>query len=132
MSYERREITLHTRIALPVKSFKHKIFADNYSDKYLVTTPGKIIFNEIFPDTFQYIADGTAENIESITPAKYFIEKGTNIKEFIEQMELVPAFNKGVLSKLIAQIYKRYQTTETSVMLDKLKDLSILLYLELV
>ena len=123
MSYERREITLHTRIALPVKSFKHKIFADNYSDKYLVTTPGKIIFNEIFPDTFQYIADGTAENIESITPAKYFIEKGTNIKEFIEQMELVPAFNKGVLSKLIAQIYKRYQTTETSVMLDKLKDL---------
>ena len=38
-------------------------------------------------------------------------------------MPLVEAFNKGVLSKLIAQIYKRYQTTETSVMLDKLKDI---------
>ena len=38
-------------------------------------------------------------------------------------MELVPAFAKGVLTKLIAQIYKRYQTTETSIMLDKLKDL---------
>ncbi len=123
MSYERREITLHTRIALPVKSFKHKIFPDIYMDKYLVTTPGKLLFNEIFPDTFQYINDGSAENIEKITPKKYFINRGENIKEAIKEMPLVEAFNKSVLGKLIAQIYKRYQTTETSVMLDKLKDL---------
>ena len=123
MAYERRELTLHARIALPVNSFKHKIFPDNYLDKYLVTTVGKILFNEIFPDTFQYINDGTSENIEKITPAKYFLPKGTNIPETIVQMELVPAFAKGVLTKLIAQIYKRYQTTETSIMLDKLKDL---------
>ncbi len=123
MSYERREITLHTRIALPVKSFRHKIFPDKYMDKYLMTTPGKILFNEIFPDTFQYIAEGTSENIEKVTPSKYFIDKGTNIPEKIKEMPLTEAFNKSVLSKLIAQIYKRYQTTETSVMLDKLKDL---------
>jgi len=123
MSYERREITLHTRIALPVRSFKHKIFPDIYMDKYLVTTPGKLLFNEIFPDTFQYIAEGTTENIEKITPKKFFIDKGENIKEKIEQMPLTDAFAKGILSKLIAQVYKRYQTTETSIMLDKLKDL---------
>ena len=123
MSYERREITLHTRIALPVKSFKHKIFPDKYMDKYLVTTPGKILFNEIFPDTFQYIAEGSSENIEKVTPAKFFLDKGVNIPEAIKNMPTVDAFAKGVLSKLIAQIYKRYQTTETSVMLDKLKDL---------
>ncbi len=123
MAYERREVTLHTRIAIPVKSFKYKIFPDSYHDKYLVTTPGKLIFNEIFPDTFQYINDGSSENIEKITPAKYFINRGENIKESIQKMELADPFNKGVLTKLIAQIYKRYQTTETSVMLDKLKDL---------
>ncbi|MDO4962759.1 MAG: DNA-directed RNA polymerase subunit beta' [bacterium] len=123
MSYERREITLHTRIALPVSSFTRKIFPDKYLDKYLVTTPGKLLFNEIFPDTFQYIAEGSSENIEKVTPAKFFINKGENIKEKIEAMPVVDAFAKGVLSKLIAQIYKRYQTTETSVMLDKLKDL---------
>ncbi len=123
MCYERREITLHTRIAVPVSSFKHKIFPDKYMDKYLVTTPGKIIFNEIFPDSFQYIAEGTSENIEKITPSKFFINRGENIPEIIKDMPIVDAFNKGVLSKLIAQIYKRYQTTETSVMLDKLKDL---------
>ena len=123
MAYERREITLHTRIALPVKSFKHKIFPDKYMDKYLVTTPGKIIFNEIFPDTFQYINDSSVDNATKSTPSQYFIDKGKNIKEEIAKMPLVKPLNKGALVRLIAQIYKRYHTTETSVMLDAIKDL---------
>ena len=123
MAYERREITLQTRIAIPVSSFKHKVFPDTYKGKYLVTTPGKLIFNEIFPDSFQYINDGSEENIEKVTPKKYFLEKGVNIPEEIAKMELVKPFAKKVLTKLVAQIYKRYQTTETSVMLDKMKDL---------
>ncbi len=123
MAYERREITLHTRIVLPVKGFKYKLFPETYMNKYLVTTAGKIIFNEIFPDTFQYINEGTEENIEGITPKKYLLDPGTNIPEAIAAMPLVKPFNKGVFGKLIAQIYKRYQTTETSIMLDKLKDL---------
>ncbi len=123
MAYERREITLHTRIALPVRSFKHKVFPDTYMDKYLVTTVGKLIFNEIFPDSFQYINDGSTENIEKITPSKYFLDKGTNIKEAIANMPIVEPLLKGAYVKLIAQVYKRYQTTETSIMLDKLKDL---------
>ena len=123
MAYERREITLHTRIAIPVKSFKHKLFPDKYMEKYLVTTVGKLLFNEIFPDTFQYINEGSSENIEKITPAKYFLDMGTNIKEAIANMEIVKPFAKKALTSLIAEIYKRYQTTETSIMLDKLKDL---------
>ena len=123
MAYERREVTLHSRIALPVKSFRHKIFPDKYMDKYLVTTPGKIIFNEVFPDTFQYINDGSAANATKATPSKYFIDKGKNIPEEIKNMPLVKAFNKGAIVRLIAQIYKRYQTTETSIMLDAIKDL---------
>ena len=123
MSYERREITLHTRIALPVKSFKYKIFPDEYLNYYLVTTPGKLLFNEIFPDTFQYINEPSSENIEKITPKKFFIEPGANIKERIKNMPINSPFKKGDISEVIAQIYKRYQTTETSVMLDKLKDL---------
>ena len=109
MAYQRGEITLHTRIALPVKSFTHKIFPDKYMDKYLVTTPGKLIFNDVFPDTFQYINDGSDENIKNITPAKYFIDKGKNIPEEIKAMPAAKALNKGALSALISEIYKRYQ-----------------------
>lgn len=123
MAYERREITLHTRIALPVSSFKHKLFTDDKKDKYLVTTVGKIKFNEILPDSFPFVNEPTDENIQQITPSKYFIDRGKDIPEEIAKMPLVKPFAKGALEKIIAQVFKRYKTTETSIMLDKLKDL---------
>ena len=123
MAYERREISLHTRIAIPVSSFKYKLFTENQKEKYLVTTVGKIKFNEILPDTFAFINEPTDENISNITPNKYFLEKGTNIPEAIKNMDIVKPFAKGTLEKIIAQVFKRYKTTETSTMLDNLKDL---------
>ena len=123
MAYERRDITLHTRICIPAKAFKHKIWTDEQKDKYLVTTAGKIIFNEIFPDTYPYINEGSKENIEYMTPDKFFIEKGKNLPEEVAKMPVVPALIKKDLGKIIAQIFKRYKTTETSIFLDKLKDL---------
>ncbi len=123
MAYERREVTLHTRIAIPVDSFKYKLFTENQKGKYLVTTVGKIKFNEILPDSFAYINEPTDDNISNITPNKYFLERGTNIPEAIKEMPLVKPFAKGTLEKIIAQVFKRYKTTETSTMLDKMKDL---------
>ncbi len=123
MAYDRDEITLHTRIAVPVNSFKYKLFTETQKGKYLVTTVGKIKFNEILPDSFPYVNEPTDDNIQNITPNKYFLEKGSNIKEEISKMELVKPFAKGTLEKIIAQVFKRYKTTETSSMLDKMKDL---------
>ena len=122
MAYERRDLGLHTRIAIPVKSFKHKLFTEEQLDKYLVTTVGKIKFNEILPDTFPYLNEGTKENIEGITPMKYFLPMGSNIPEEIKNMDLVKPFIKKTLGQIIAQVFKRYKTTETSAMLDALKD----------
>ena len=123
MAYERREITLHTRIAIPVRSFRHKVFLDEQKDKYLVTTPGKLLFNEILPDSFAYLNEPSDANITNMTPNKYFLPMGANIKEEISKMELVKPFAKGTLESIIAQTFKRYKTTETSIMLDRLKDL---------
>jgi len=123
MAYERREITLHTRIVIPVDSFKYKIFTEEQHGKYLVTTVGKIKFNEILPDSFPYVNEPSDENIKVITPDKFFIERGKNIPEVVRDMPLVMPFKKKILEKIIAQIFKRYKTTETSVFLDNLKDL---------
>ncbi len=123
MAYERNEIDLHTRVVVPVNSFKYKVFTENQKNKYLVTTIGKLIFNEILPDAFPYINEASTENIERITPSKFFLDYGVNIKEEVAKMSLVKPFKKGDLEKIIAQVYKRYKTTETSIMLDKLKDL---------
>ena len=122
MAYERREVTLHTRIAVPVKSFTHKLFIEEQKDKYLVTTVGKLKFNEILPDSFAYLNEPSDDNITTITPNKYFLPMGTNIPEAIKEMPLVKPFAKGTLEAIIAQTFKRYKTTETSIMLDKLKD----------
>ena len=123
MAYERNEITLHTRIAIPVRAFKHKIFSDYLMDKYLITTVGKIKFNEILPDTFQYVNEASSENIEKMIPSKFFVNKGEDIKEKIKEMDLTKPFAKGDLESVIAQVFKRYKTTDTSIFLDKLKDL---------
>ena len=123
MAYERREITLHTRVCILAKELKHKIWTDEQKEKYLVTTAGKIIFNEIFPDTYPYINEGSKANIEYMTPDKFFIEKGKNLPEEVANMPVVPALIKKDLGKIIAQIFKRYKTTETSIFLDNLKDL---------
>ena len=123
MEYERGDLPLHTRIVLPVSSFNHKIFTDEQKDKYLVTTVGKLIFNEILPDSFPFINEPTKENITTITPNKYFLPKGTDIKAAIKEMPLVNPFPVKTLKDIIAQIFKLYKTTETSVMLDRLKDL---------
>ena len=37
------------------------------------------------------------------------------MKEEIRNMERAKAFNKGALEKIIAQMFKRYRTTETSI-----------------
>jgi len=123
MEYERGDLKLHTRIALRVSSFRHKLFSEDHKNDYLVTTVGKLIFNEILPDTFPYINEPTKENIEKITPSKYFLAPGTNIKEAIKDMPLVDPFPVKTLKQIIAQIFKLYKTTETSIMLDRLKDL---------
>ena len=123
MAYNRREITLHTRIIVPVNSFKHKLFLDSQKDKYFATTVGKIIFNEILPDTFPYVNEPTNENIEGATPNKYFIAYGENLLEKLREIPRPAPFAKGTLEKLIAQMFKKYKTTETSIFLDKLKDL---------
>ena len=123
MAYDRREIDLHTRLVVPVKSFKHKIFADSQKDKYLITTVGKIKLNEILPDAYQYVNDGSKENINTITPSKYFAPMGTDLKEFIKNLPISEPLGKKSLQSIIAQVFKRYKTTETSTMLDKLKNL---------
>ena len=122
-AYERREVTLHARIALPAKSFKYKTFTDEQKEMYLITTVGKLLFNEILPDGFQYINEPTKANYEGFTPMIHFLKRGSNIPEEIKNKEVVKPFAKGDLKKIIAQVFKRYKTTETSIYLDKLKNL---------
>jgi DNA-directed RNA polymerase subunit beta' len=149
LALENEYITLHSRIALKIDSHitPKADFVDEEVDNevgfmqsnnilsfmkrvpksltsyYLVTTPGKLIFNKILPDSFPYINEPTETNLIVETPSIYFIKPGENIPAIIKDMPLVSPFKRKFLSLIIAQIFEKYKINETSKMLDKMKNI---------
>ncbi|MFA5692106.1 MAG: DNA-directed RNA polymerase subunit beta' [Acholeplasmataceae bacterium] len=121
-AHDLKEIHLHTRILLKPSEVKDT-FTEEQNHKYLVTTLGKLIFNEILPPNFPYLNEPTDYNLEEQTPDIYFIEKGINPKDKINDIPNPNPFPKRFLSKIIAQVFKQLHISETSRMLDKLKNL---------
>jgi len=117
-------ISLHSRIVIPVRELKKKSFTEKQQDALLVTTIGKVIFNEIFPDTFPYINEATKTNLVNGTPEKYFIyDKGADIAKIIEEVPTAGAVGKEYLGQIIGECFRIYHTTKTSMILDNIKQL---------
>ncbi len=123
LAYNNGYVHLHSRIAIPASSLPDKPFTDWQKERMMVTTVGKLLFNEIMPNEFPYLNEPTMENLEVATPDKYFLEPGANIKEEIAKREIVSPFKKKNLGQIIAEVFKRFHITETSMMLDRMKDL---------
>ncbi len=126
-AYANGFIHLHTRIGVHASSFNNPTFTEEQNKKILATSVGKIIFNEIIPDSFAYINEPTQENLERKTPNRYFIDPTTlgegGLKEYFENEELIEPFNKKFLGNIIAEVFNRFSITDTSMMLDRMKDL---------
>ena len=122
IAYQNGYVHLHTRVAVHARSMNNPTFTEEQNKKLLLTTIGKLIFNSILPDSFPYLNEPTRENLENRTPDKYFISTSENVKEVLESRELVPPFKKGFLGDIIAQVFKNHKITETSKMVDKVKD----------
>ena len=150
LAYQQKEVSLHNRIAIRAKSL-HKIIGkgipEDVTDRYLITSVGKIIFNDVFPDDFRYINDNptiavgskemdawfvTAEEVAAVydenafgTPMFQYIngkktsEKGHHFKG---GLPLKKAIGKKQLGPLIDILFAEYGTTKTSAVLDKIKD----------
>ena len=123
MAYANGYITLHSRVALDAAMLNNQTFTSEQNSKYIVTTLGKVIFNSILPKSFPYLNEPTRENLQEETPANYFISKGSNVREIITEMPAVSPFKKKFLGDVISEVFRIYKTTETSRMLDRLKDL---------
>ncbi|HAR6086907.1 TPA: DNA-directed RNA polymerase subunit beta' [Staphylococcus pseudintermedius] len=126
-AYANGHVHLHTRIGVQASSFNNPTFTEEQNRKILTTSVGKVIFNEIIPDSFAYINEPTATNLEKSTPDKYFVDASElgedGLAEYFENTELVPPFNKKFLGNIIAEVFNRFSITDTSMMLDLMKDL---------
>ena len=122
MAYQNKEVHLHTRVALPAASLHKTCFTEEQNQKYLITTIGKLIFNDKFPADFPYINDVEGDSLKR-TPDRCFVDFGTDIKKHIKNQPIAPEFNKKNLSKVIAEVFARYKTEGSSEVLDAIKDL---------
>ena len=118
-AYLTKNIHLHNRIALPLKSLKKDYIEPNESG-YLITTVGKVIFNLVFPSDFPYINEGGANLISDIH--RYVVPKGTNIPEYIAKLPVYSPIKKKDITNIIDEVFHRYGTSKTSAILDKIKD----------
>lgn len=123
IAYHNGHVHLHSRVAVQASSLNNPTFTKEQNSQLLLTTVGKLIFNEILPKSFPYINEPTASNLEVETPAKYFVPGTVDVKKRFAEMELVEPFKKKILGDIIAEIFKRFHITETSSMLDRMKNL---------
>jgi DNA-directed RNA polymerase subunit beta' len=123
LAYQNGYVHLHSRIAVAAGSLNNETFTEEQNNSLLITTVGKLAFNEILPKSFPYINEPTRANLEIETPKLYFVPKGANVKEIIASREEIAPFSKKILGNIIAEVFKRFKITETSKMLDRMKDL---------
>ncbi|MFV0380684.1 MAG: DNA-directed RNA polymerase subunit beta' [Breznakia sp.] len=121
MAYETKQVHLHTRIAIRAASLGKEGFSDEQNRSYLSTTVGKVIFNNIFPKDFPYIEEVSEENFVA-TPDMFFFKMGTDMKKAISKLPIVEAMKKKDLGLVIGEVFKRYSTSETSEILDEIKN----------
>ena len=134
IAYENKIISLHSKIAMRGSALGNAPLTEEQKNGYLITTYGKLTFNQILPRSFAYLNEPTLTNLQKqkdpetgeeryITPSRYFVPKGTDIKKYIKNSEIVSPFKKGFLSQIISEVFIQFKINETSKMLDKLKNL---------
>ena len=127
MAYRSGFASLHTRIGVHTNEMSDEQVAEENRGKILMTTVGKVIFNEIMPPSFPYLNEPTRENLERKTPDRFFIKAEDLCEEGLvgkfKEQEAIPPFDKKFLGQIIAEVFNKFHITETSVMLDRMKDL---------
>jgi len=125
LAYDMKQITLHTRILLPTRVLNKTSFTPEQQNGFIVTTTGKVIFNEIFPPDFPFINQSKESNLLKGTPDYFFVtERGADMRAAAKGVEQQDAVTKKFLGSIIAECFRRYGTTITSEILDKIKALA--------
>jgi len=121
LAFTTKQVHLHNRIAIPGYALRKDGFSDDMNDGYLLTTVGKVFFNQIFPSDFPYLNNKNLANLKGDMD-EYFVPKGTNIREVLAARKPLTPYGSKDLAEIIKEVFHRYGTTKTSAILDMMKD----------
>ena len=126
MAYHNRQIELHSRVIVDVTNYDKPNLSLPESEKpdkkYLITTPGKLIFNEIFPSDFPYF--NNADLDEPVLPGYFTARRDCSLSQLWERLADLPLNNpikKNFVAKLVGLCYRKYGNTRTAETLDEIK-----------
>ncbi|PPE04721.1 DNA-directed RNA polymerase subunit beta' [Entomoplasma ellychniae] len=122
-SYENGAVQVNAIIGIAVDGLPATKFTDEQrKNSYLLTTMGKILFNQIFADDFPWINSSEINNAKEVVN-KYIFDFSKEITKVIAKHEIIPPINKKGLSLIIEKYFNTYGSRKTAEMLDKMKDL---------
>lgn len=120
LAYERGDVTLHTRVVLPIESLNKTSVASNTDKPYLVSTVGKFILNNELPSDFEfifgkYVDPSGKESLHTSTNNidKYTLDYGVNFRNEIALMPVNVALAKKDIAKLVRKVYDSYVAVAT-------------------
>lgn len=122
--YDMKKIDIHTIIAIPTDAFNKAKFLEHHHHKLLITSVGKVIFNDLFPKDFLYV--NNPDNIYQLTDND-IIDFNEDYRHFIRHKKVFyKAFNKKTLSEIVNFLYTKYSESPMIVpeTMDKIKDIS--------
>lgn len=134
IAYQNKLVHLQNRIAIRASSLHKTYFNKAMNAAYLLTTPGKLIFNSIYPDDFPFINDRkdtdfghNDELIKIAADPSYlppdFVPFGTNLTAVITSRPLKDPMRKNEIENIIGELFTRYKAEKTSHILDSIKNL---------
>ncbi len=112
-------LDLHARILIRVSGFKGRDFVRR--KKYLLTTVGKVIFNDVFPKDFPYM--NNADFTNSLPEESFVPFKNLDPQKLLKSRPRYKAIKKDFLAELISRCYRMYGNTRTAEILDQVKKL---------
>lgn len=116
-AYHLRQVNIHAMVGISTNAYKDKGLPSNC---ILITSMGKIMFNDILPATMPYINDGKEIDVvdkERIVPA------GENARKILEKAKPANPFTKKTLQKIVDSLYGQFPVDVTAKTMDAIKDI---------
>lgn len=122
LAYETGQVELHARMVVRMKPEKAIFGYENDGNIRMVTTVGKLIFNDIFPDDFPFINNAVDKPKELTEYSQGVIGRGIgDLRRAIAETPECSPVSKSFLAHPVDMCHKRYGNTTMSEILDNIK-----------
>jgi len=118
-AYEEGQLTLQARIAVRMPDNKW-IPGVEGTNRRIITTLGRLLFNEIFPDSFPYLDTAVADALHGDVPVPV-LEHGRSVLDQIKEIPKSEPVGDKFLSLIVGECQRRYGNARVAEILNSMK-----------